>query len=81
MTSIPLRELRNNASAVLRRVEAGEPLTITIDGRPVADLVPHPQRRTFVPRDELMRFLVSRTPDPTFRADIRAILSDTTDDV
>jgi prevent-host-death family protein len=45
MTSIPLRELRNDASAVLRRVEAGERLTVTIDGRPVADLVPHPQRR------------------------------------
>jgi prevent-host-death family protein len=81
MTSIPLRELRNNASAVLRRVEAGERITVMIDGRPVADMVPHPQRRQWVPRDELMRFLSRRKPDPTMRADVRAALSDTTDDV
>lgn len=43
---IPLRELRNNASAILRRVEAGERFTVTVSGRPVADLgpvVPAPQ--------------------------------------
>lgn len=39
-TYVPQRELRNNPGAVLARVEAGEELTITVRGRPVADLVP-----------------------------------------
>lgn len=39
-THIPQRELRNNPGAVLGRVERGEELTITVRGRPVADLIP-----------------------------------------
>ncbi len=71
----------NNATAVLRRVEAGERLTVMIDGRPVADLIPRPQRRQRVPRDELMSFLARWKPDPTMRDDFRRALCDTTDDV
>lgn len=40
MTTIPQRELRNNVSDVLRRAEAGEQFTITVNGRPVAELGP-----------------------------------------
>jgi prevent-host-death family protein len=39
--SIGQRELRNDSGAVMRRVEQGESFTITRNGRPVADLVPH----------------------------------------
>jgi len=42
MESIGLRELRQDASAVVRRVEAGESLQVTVSGRPVARLVPAP---------------------------------------
>ena len=41
-TSIPQRELRNQAGKVLRRAEAGELFTVTVDGRPVAQLGPLP---------------------------------------
>lgn len=78
---IPLRELRNQTSRILRRVEAGEEITVTIDGRPVADLVPHSGRRRFVPREELIRFLESREPTPELRRDVQRLVSDTTDDV
>jgi prevent-host-death family protein len=40
MTTIPQKELRNQVSEVLRRVEAGETLTITVAGREVAELSP-----------------------------------------
>lgn len=40
MATIPQRELRNNVADVLRRAEAGERLTITVGGRPVAELGP-----------------------------------------
>ena len=40
MATIPQKELRNNVAEVLRRAEAGEHLTITVAGRPVAQLGP-----------------------------------------
>lgn len=40
MATIPQKELRNNVGAVLRRAEAGEEITITVAGRPVAQLGP-----------------------------------------
>jgi prevent-host-death family protein len=42
MNSAGVRELRQNASELLRRVEAGESIEITDRGRPVAVLVPLP---------------------------------------
>lgn len=45
MAPIPQKELRNQVGAVLRRVEAGETLTVTVSGRPVADLCPAAGRR------------------------------------
>ena len=39
-TTIPQRELRNDVSTVLRRVEAGEEFIVTVSGRPVAELRP-----------------------------------------
>lgn len=40
MKSIGIRELRQNASAVVRRVAAGESLEVTNHGRPMARIVP-----------------------------------------
>jgi prevent-host-death family protein len=45
MATIPQKELRNHVSEVLRRAEAGEELTITVAGRPVAQLGPTGRRR------------------------------------
>ncbi|HEY9417233.1 MAG TPA: type II toxin-antitoxin system prevent-host-death family antitoxin [Pseudonocardia sp.] len=39
MTTVGLRELRQQASELVRRVEAGEEVTITVAGRPSARLV------------------------------------------
>ncbi len=35
------RELRNDNAEIMRRVEAGESFTVTRNGKPVADLIPH----------------------------------------
>ncbi|MGL5860626.1 MAG: type II toxin-antitoxin system Phd/YefM family antitoxin [Phycicoccus sp.] len=45
MDVIPQKELRNHIGEVLRRVEAGEALTVTVAGRPVAELHPTERRR------------------------------------
>ena len=50
MTRVGVRELRQNASAVLRRVLAGESIEITQRGRPVALLVPLPEPTDVVER-------------------------------
>lgn len=39
MSAVGLRELRQQASELVRRVEAGEEITITVAGRPSARLV------------------------------------------
>ena len=48
---VSLRELRKHTADVLRRVEAGERMRVTVDRRPVAELAPLPARDTWVPRD------------------------------
>jgi prevent-host-death family protein len=40
MADISSRELRNRTAEVLRRVEAGERVRISVNRRPVAELVP-----------------------------------------
>lgn len=40
MSTISHREMRNNSAEVLRRVEAGETITITNHGRDVARITP-----------------------------------------
>lgn len=42
---IPQKQLRNHVGEVLRRVEAGASLTVTVAGRPVAELHPAERRR------------------------------------
>ena len=40
MANVSVRDLRNNGGRVLERVAKGERLTVTLDGRPVAELRP-----------------------------------------
>ena len=40
MNSAGLRELRQNASDLVRQAEAGETITVTVSGREVAELGP-----------------------------------------
>jgi prevent-host-death family protein len=82
MKTIPQRELRNRVSRVLRQVEAGERLRITVDGRPVADLVPiGGVRRTFVPQDEVLNLLARASLDRKFTRDIKAVAGGTIEEL
>ncbi|ORW41616.1 hypothetical protein AWB90_20145 [Mycobacterium paraense] len=40
-TPLSQRELRNDSGAIMRRVQQGERFTVTRNGVPVADLLPH----------------------------------------
>ncbi|WP_406384110.1 type II toxin-antitoxin system Phd/YefM family antitoxin [Streptomyces sp. NBC_01618] len=41
---VPLRELNQQTSRIMARVEAGETVTITKDGVPIGDIVPRGSR-------------------------------------
>ena len=66
MATIPQKELRNDVGGVLRRAEAGEELTVTVSGRPVALLGPV-RPRQWVGGAQLQR--VWETPVPETLAD------------
>ena len=82
---VSVRELRNHTSEVLRRVEAGEPATVTVDKRPVARLVPlnREVKPQFMPLGELIDKLIAigGGADPGLRDELREMLPDTTDDL
>jgi prevent-host-death family protein len=68
MNSVGLRELRQDASAIIRRVEAGEEIEVTVQGRPAAVIVPLDARRPRVRTlngAEVMRRLEGMPRDDT----------------
>ncbi|MGF1664563.1 MAG: type II toxin-antitoxin system Phd/YefM family antitoxin [Kineosporiaceae bacterium] len=80
MTDVASRELRNDTAGVLRRVGAGEDVTITANGRPVARLVPvRPSGRRWLTRGEFLSRLAQA--DPGMRRDLREVAGETTDDL
>ena len=42
-TTVGTRELKNQLSKYLRRVKAGEPITITEHGKPIGQIIPYPE--------------------------------------
>ena len=75
------RELRNNTRALLDRVGAGESVTITVDGLPVAVLQPLSRRPRWLSREEFARRVVSQQADAGLTQQLRDLAPDTTDDL
>lgn len=74
---IPQRELRNNIGRVLRDVEAGARLRVTVHGKPMADLIPPDQMgepRRFLTIAEVRRLLHGTPVDADFARDIEEAL-------
>lgn len=81
MTTVAARDLRNRTAEVLRQVAAGTPVTITVNGAPVADLTPHRSaRRASLQRAELLALLAVQA-DAGLRADLDRLVGETTDDL
>lgn len=82
MTEVASRELRNDTSGVLRRVQAGEDVVVTVNGRPVARLTALvPVRRRRISGVELERRLARAQADPGLRRDLQELAGDSTDDL
>lgn len=81
IVEVATRELRNKTADLLRRVEAGESMVITVRGKPVADLVPHQSDAPrWMPVDELVELLKTHSADPGLRDDLKRIAGETTDE-
>jgi prevent-host-death family protein len=74
MAEVTIRDLRNHGGDVIERVLAGEQLTVTRDGKPVAEL--RPLRRSPLSASALLERWSRLAPiDPeALRADIDELL-------
>lgn len=82
MSDVASRELRNDTAGVLRRVQAGEEIVITVDGKPAARLVPmQAGGRRWVARAVLARRLAGAQADPGLRDDLAQLAGETTDNL
>ena len=81
MTDIAARDLRNDVSDVLRRVEAGEHLRVTVSGRPVAELIPLPGRPRSMSWESFLHGSEDWRADAKLADDLARLIPDTTDDL
>jgi len=81
VTDIPARDLRNDVSAVLRRVEQGEHLRVTVSGRPVAELLPLPTRPRSMTWNTFFRDADRWRADAELARDLAELQPETTDDL
>lgn len=54
MVDVSVRELRNHTARVIAAVQSGEPVVLTVHGRPVADIVPRQVRSERRPSEQLL---------------------------
>lgn len=69
-----MRDLRNRTAAVIEAVKAGERVTLTVHGEPVADIVPHGRRPRWGSGPALAEQLRTRSADPGLTAELEEIL-------
>lgn len=79
---ISVRELRNSTSGVIAELERGERLTLTVNRRPVADIVPHVEHRDpWVPATELRGIVSEAGADPGLLEDLADIRGEELDEL
>lgn len=81
MVEVASRELRNDTRGLLRRVEAGEDVVITVDGRRVAVLRSVGSRPQWMSRHEFVHRFSGRLADTAMAEDLRELAPDTTDEL
>jgi prevent-host-death family protein len=81
MGEVASRELRNDTRGLLRRVEAGEHVVITVGGRPVAVLSPVSGRPRWMSNAEFLRRFRDRQADSALAGELRLLSPDYTDDL
>lgn len=71
---VSVRDLRNDTAAVVAAVQAGDEVTLTVNRRPVANIVAHVGRPSpWVPSSELRRILGVAPADSGLLDDLAAV--------
>lgn len=78
---VGVRELRNDTAAVVAAVEAGERVTLTVRGAPVADIVPHGRRSPWLDGASLEAELKVAAADPGLSAELDALAGQSLDEL
>lgn len=78
---VGVRDLRNDTARVIDAVLAGERVTLTVRGEPIADIVPHGRRTRWLSGAALSTQLSTRSADPALRAHLRELAGQTLDDL
>lgn len=82
MSTVASRDLRNHTADVLRQVAEGTPVTVTVNGRPVAEISRvRAGRPQFLSRADLAGILARSQADPGLRVDLDRLSGDTTADL
>jgi prevent-host-death family protein len=79
--NIGVRELRNRTSHVIAAVRAGEHVTLTVHGEPIADIVPHLQRTRWLSGPNLKRELQTRAADSGLTQELEDLAGHTLDEL
>ncbi|MGL4744278.1 MAG: type II toxin-antitoxin system prevent-host-death family antitoxin [Dermatophilaceae bacterium] len=77
---IAQRDLRNDSSAILARVAAGESFTVTVRGEAIAELRPVVGRERFVSRDDFRRLVDDAPADRALLDELREMDVDPEDE-
>ena len=81
MTSVASRDLRNHTAEVLRQAADGTRVTVTVNGKPVAEIGPvRALRPPFFDKADLLT-LIDHQADAALSDDLDDLASDTTDDL
>jgi prevent-host-death family protein len=76
---VGVRDLRNQTGRVIDAVKAGERVTLTVHGEPIADIVPHERRARWLSGPELHRELATRAADRDLRRELDELAGQTLD--
>ncbi len=81
MADVASRELRNQTRALLDRVADGERITVTVNGRPVAELAPIAERPRWMSRGRFVNEVLAHQADAGLAAELASLVDETTDDL
>jgi len=78
---IGVRDLRNRTASVLDAVKAGERVVLTVNGDPLADIVPHGRRTRWLGGAQVREQLRDRAADPALRQELDDLAGQTLDEL